>query len=371
MMKKKDYYDVLGINRNVSQDEIKLAYRKLARLYHPDIAENKTEAEHKFKEINEAYAVLSDSEKRAVYDQYGHAGLKGEAGFDFDFSDFGGLSDIFDMFFDFGRSTETRSRSRRGADLRYDLEITLEEAYQGIEKEIVLDVLEECEHCEGKGYPKGSKSVTCSVCSGSGQEKTVQYTPFGQIVRTHICQKCSGMGIILTQTCSHCKAKGRVYKKKKIKVTIPAGIDHGSKIRLSGEGEAGEKGGSSGDLYIFIYIKPHEIFQRKGNDIFSLEEIDFTQAALGDEIETLTLDGKTKLKIPSGTQNGANFKIKGKGMPSLRGHSRGDQYVNIIVKVPTKLSEKQKQLLKEFSAYGPEETDNKGFFNKVKNIFSF
>lgn len=375
MSYKEDYYKILGVGRDASQEDIKGAFRNLARQYHPDVASDKVEAEKKFKEINEAYAVLSDAEKRERYNLYGHEGLKAGAGgsgdFDFGFSGFGDLSDIFESFFDFGqprRRTE-RSRASRGADVRYDVEITLDEAYKGIEKEVILNSYQKCENCNGKGYLKDSKIKTCALCQGTGQERSVQSTPFGQIVRTYNCPKCHGEGKIPDKPCKECNGDGKVFKKRKIKVKIPAGIDSDSRIRVPGHGEAGAHGGSSGDLYVFIYVKSHPIFKRKEYDLFSQVEIYFTQAALGAEVRVLTLDGVTNLKIPPGTQNETNFKIKNKGMPHIHGRGNGDLYVKVIVVVPTKLNEKQKKLLHEFAGAGPQDAE-KSFFEKVKDAFT-
>ena len=374
-MQKKDYYEVLGIDRNSTTDDIKKAYRNLARKHHPDVAQevSKAEAEKKFQQINEAYSVLSDDEKKGIYDRYGHEGLKGSSrgGFDFGFgsSGFGSVEDIFEQLFDFGMGSSSRGRSRtrarKGSDVRYDLEITLEEAFTGIEKEITLDNYSNCEACNGKGYDKNKGVKVCSVCKGSGEERYVQNTLIGQIIRSNPCYKCKGEGQIPEKICSECSGKGKVLKKKKIKVNIPAGIEDDNRIRVSGVGEAGENGGPNGDLYVFIFIKAHERFKRKKNDLYSEINVTFTDAALGTETDIVTLDGQAKLKINAGTQSGSFFKIKGRGMPVIDSRSRGDLNVRVVVMIPTKLNDKQKKLLREFAEAGSQEAE-KSFFEKVK-----
>lgn len=374
-MHKRDYYEILGLTRDASQEEIKKVFRGLARQYHPDVASNKTEAEKKFKEINEAYAVLSDSEKKELYDRYGHEGLRaggtGFGDFDFGFSGFGDFSEIFESFFDFGRSHRTRSEGRRaarGADIRYDIEITLEEAYRGIEKDIVLNSFQKCEACKGKGYGKESHIIVCSLCQGSGEESSVQNTPFGRIIRTHMCPKCHGEGKIPDKPCKDCQGSGKTFKKKTVKVKIPAGIESDSRIRIPGQGETGDYGGSGGDLYVFVFIKPHSVFKRKGDDLFVERDIFFTEATLGAEINIPTLDGDVKLKIPAGTQSGILFKVKNKGIPHLNERGKGDLYVKVTVLVPTKLNDEQKNLLREFANAGSQEAE-KSFFEKIKDAF--
>lgn len=354
-MKKRDYYEILGVERNASSDDIKIAYRGLAKKFHPDIAHNKKEAEIKFKEINEAYAVLGDSEKREKYNTYGHAGFEGsDFGFDFGFSDFGDLGGIFDMFFDFGGSGGGRSRSRQasraqeGEDVRYDLEITMEESFKGVEVEINLPSFTECKSCGGHGYDKDSGVRQCSACEGTGQQRTVQRTPLGQIIRTHICSKCKGAGQLAEKMCKECKGESRVFKERKLKVNIPRGVDSDSRIRLAGQGHAGVYGGPSGDLYIFVKVKKHKIFKRVNNDIYLRQNISFSQAAMGAALKIETLHGEEKLHIQAGTQNGEILKLKGKGMPDVHSGRPGDQVVEIFVEVPKKLSDKQKKLLEEF-----------------------
>ncbi len=349
-MSKRDYYEVLGVDRQASPEEIKKAYRKLARKYHPDV--NKApDAEERFKEVKEAYDVLSDPEKRAQYDQFGHVDPQtggfggfggGEAG-----GGFGGFDDIFDMFFG-GRRSNPQA-PRRGADIEYPLTLEFQEAVFGARK--TLDVLREesCATCHGTGAKPGSKLETCPVCRGTGQEETVQSTPFGRFINRRTCSRCHGRGKLVKQPCPTCHGRGRMRVTRKIQINIPAGVEDGSQLRMAGEGEAGVNGGPPGDLYILLRIKPHPFFSRDGYDIYCEVPITFVQAALGDEIEVPTLDGRVKLKIPAGTQSETYFRLRGKGVPRLRGHGQGDQHVKVIVKVPKQLTERQKQLLREFA----------------------
>lgn len=369
---KRDYYEILGVSRNASEDEIKRAYRKLAKKYHPDLNPNNKEAEQKFKEVNEAYEVLSNSEKRARYDQFGHAGVNGQAG---GFSQgFGGFGDIFDDIFDMfggGFSSNRRSGPKRGADLKYKLDLKFEEAAFGVEKEIKINRNEICSACNGTGAKNGTSKEVCYKCHGTGEVRYAQKTPFGQFVNVRTCDVCNGTGEIIKEKCDKCRGTGKIRKTKRIHVKIPAGVDTGSVIPLRGQGEPGEKGGATGDLYIYINVLPHEIFEREGNDIICEIPINFVQAALGDEIDVPTLEGKIKHNIPEGTQPGTIFKLKNKGIPNVRGYGRGDQYVKIKVEVPRKLNQKQKEILREFAkASGQNHGENKkGFFNKVKDAF--
>jgi molecular chaperone DnaJ len=363
----KDYYKTLGVNKGATREEIKKAYKKLAKKYHPDL--NKSpEAEQKFKEINGAAAVLGDEKKRAQYDQFGDtdAFRQASGGFQgFDFSDvmskfkfghFGDFSDIFEQLFSGGSSR--KSYRRKGHDLQYDLEITLEEAYQGTEKSISLNKLEHCPECHGKG---GKNFQTCSHCNGSGYLKKTSRTPFGFFQQTFPCHYCQGEGEVPNQTCHHCNGEGLIRKKKQIEVTIPAGVESRTRLRVVGEGEAGEKEGLAGDLYIFLHLKPHKIFKKVDNDVHLTVPISFTQACLGDEIEVPTLNSKVKLKIPPGTQSETIFRMKGKGFPYLNHTGSGDQMVKATIQVPKKLSKKQKELIKQLK----EEKPSKGFFKKV------
>ncbi len=373
---KQDYYEVLGINKSASDNEIKKAYRVLAKKYHPDINPEDKAAEAKFKDINEAYEVLSDPQKRAKYDQYGHAGVDpngfgGFGGFG-GFEDFGGIGDIFETFFGnigFGGTSRRKDGTQKGADLKTYVEISFEEAAFGVEKELSINRLEMCEQCQGTGAKKGTQPVTCSNCKGSGQVQHHQNTPFGQFVNVKTCDNCHGEGKVITNPCSKCQGRGKYNKSKKIKVNIPAGIDDEQIISLRGEGNPGNKGGVPGDLYIVISVKPHLIFNRDGFNVVCEIPITFTQAALGSEIEIPTLDGKVKFSIPEGTQTGTLFKLKNKGIQNLRGNGRGDQYVKINIEVPKSLTDKQKELLKEFAELMGEDSYamRKSFFDKMKD----
>jgi molecular chaperone DnaJ len=375
-MAKRDYYEVLGVSRNASADELKKAYRKLARQHHPDANPgNKEEAEAKFKEISEAYAVLSDPEKRANYDRFGHAGADGQGFGGFEgFGDFGGLGDIFEMFFG-GGGGRRRNGPERGNDIRADMELNLKEAAFGLEREIKVPRIETCGTCGGNGAAPGSKPQTCTTCGGSGQMQFAQNTPFGRIVQSRTCDRCRGTGKIIEKSCPTCRGDGQVRKTRNIKVKVPPGVDNGSRLRLSGEGEAGVRGGPPGDLYVYIHVKPHRVFKREGDDLICEVPVSFTQAALGDELDVPTLEGTEKLRIPEGTQSGTIFRIRGKGVPHVNGYGRGDQHVRIQVVTPSKLTEKQKELLREFArlssdnqkTYGS--TSEKGFFGKMKDAF--
>ncbi len=375
---KRDYYEVLGVDRNATEEELKRAYRKLAKKYHPDLNPDDPEAEAKFKEINEAYKVLSDPQARAQYDRYGHEGPMGQ-GFDFDFGNFGaGLDDIFDMFFGggfAGARTSSRRRRRapvRGADLRYDLKISFEEAAFGTKKEIEVVRYETCEECSGSGAKKGTKPEVCPVCNGTGEISYSQNTAFGRFVNVRTCDRCYGEGEIISEPCSKCQGKGKAKKLRRINLNIPAGIDNGQAITLRGEGQAGDWGGEPGDLYVYITVEPHSLFTRKGYDIYCDIPITFGQAALGARIEVPTLEGNIEYEIPEGTQTGTVFRIKNKGIKHLRSNSRGDLYVRVNIVVPKKLNEKQKELLRKFEELtsGRELNEQKkNFFNKMKDVF--
>ena len=382
-MSKRDYYEVLGVSKTATQDELKKAYRKLARKYHPDLNKDNEEAAEKFKECNEAYSVLSDDQKRAQYDQFGHAafengGMGGGGGFGGagGFGGFGGsgMEDIFDMFFggQGGRGgSRTKSGPQRGADLRFDLEITFEEAAFGLEKEINLYRDETCDHCHGEGAEPGSKVESCPECNGTGYVRFTQNTMFGQMVNERPCSRCKGEGKIISEPCKECRGKGTVKRNKKLKVKIPAGVDNGSRLRVSGEGEAGAKGGPNGDLYVYLYVKPHKFFERDGTTVLCEVPINIVQATLGADIKVPTLDGQVTMKVPEGTQPGKVLRLKGKGIPSLRGGSRGDQLVRIKVVVPTKLSDKQKDALRKFADISKDNInpEEKSFMDKVKDFF--
>ena len=377
-MSKKDYYESLGVAKGASDDEIKKAYRTLARKYHPDVNKDNPEAADKFKEVSEAYSVLSDSQKRAQYDQMGHAAFDGSAGFGggaggFDFGGFSDMGDIFETFFGGGGARGGRQRGPEpGADLRYDLELTFEEAAFGAEKKISVNKLERCDDCGGSGAAAGSTTETCSECGGSGQVKVMQNTLFGRMATVTTCPKCNGDGKIIKNPCKTCSGKGRLKKSKTLTVKVPAGVDTGSRLRVSGEGEAGVKGAPSGDLYVYLFVKAHKFFTRDGQDVWCEVPINIIQASLGEDVAVPTLDGQVTLKIPAGTQPGTVLRIKEKGIPSLRRNGvRGDQKVRIKVVVPTKLSEKQKSLLRDFAQNNGENLnpEEKGFFRKIKDLF--
>ncbi|WP_240371198.1 molecular chaperone DnaJ [Anoxybacteroides rupiense] len=373
-MTKRDYYEVLGVSKTATKDEIKKAYRKLSKQYHPDINKSPDAAE-KFKEIKEAYEVLSDDQKRAHYDQFGHTdpnqGFGGFRSDDFDFGGFGGFEDIFSSFFGGGRRRDPNA-PRAGADLQYTMTLTFEEAVFGKETDIEIPREETCDTCHGSGAKPGTKKETCSHCGGTGQISIEQATPFGRIVNRRACHYCGGTGQFIKEKCATCGGSGRVKKRKKIHVKIPAGIDDGQQLRVAGQGEPGINGGPAGDLYIVFRVEPHEFFERHDDDIYCEIPLTFAQAALGDEIEVPTLHGKVKLKIPAGTQTGTKFRLKGKGVPNVRGYGQGDQHVIVRIVTPTKLTEKQKQLLREFDELGDQsmhQGPQDSFFEKVKKAF--
>ena len=348
----RDYYDILGLSKSASDSEIKSSYRKLAMKYHPDRNPGDKKAEEKFKEISESYEILKDPQKKAAYDQYGHAafsqGSSGGASGGFSGFGSGGFSDIFEDMFGMGGGSERRSAST-GSDLRYDLSVSLEQAYSGDQVEISLTVPTKCESCNGSGANKGSQPKQCSQCGGYGKVRAQQ--GFFTIERT--CAACSGAGEIIGDPCRVCKGQGRVNKNKKLSVNVPAGVDNGTRIRLSGEGEAGARGSSPGDLYIFIEIKDHSIFQRDGKDTFIEVPVSFIDAVLGNSIQVPCIDGsKAKMDLSSGTQSGTRLRMKGKGMPGLRGGARGDQYVQINVETPVGISRKQENLFKQIKDLG-------------------
>jgi molecular chaperone DnaJ len=361
MSDKRDYYEVLGVNRHASQEELKSAYRKLALKHHPDRNPGDKVAEEKFKEAAEAYEVLRDREKRSLYDQFGHAGLEssgfsGFGGFEDIFSSFG---DIFEDFFGFGTRSRARSRIQRGADLRYDLTLSFMDAAFGTETEIDVSKLETCSECGGSGCEPGSHPENCRQCGGSGQISRSQ----GFFTVRTTCPSCRGHGQVIPRPCPKCRGNGRVQVAKRVSVKIPAGVDNGSRLRLSGEGEPGVYSGPPGDLYVFIHVQPHEFFERRDNDIICQVPISFIQAALGDKITVPTLDGSKTLEIPKGTQPGDVFYLHGEGIPSLRTRKRGEQIIQVTIKTPTNLSKKQEDLLREFA-----KLEKGKFSNKLKSM---
>ena len=363
-MSKRDYYEVLGVTKTASESEIKKAYRQMAVQHHPDKNPGDAVAEEKFKECAEAYAVLSDSQKRAQYDRFGHAGMGG-GGFDPGFSN---IEDIFDLFgFGdmFGGRQRTRSRVQRGSDLRYDLEITLEEAANGKDEKLEIPRLEMCGECTGSGAEKGTTAENCISCAGSGQTRYQQ--GFFSVMRT--CPNCSGKGTIIRNPCKECKGNGRIEKEKILEIKIPAGVEIGSRLRVTGEGEGGVHGGPSGDLFVVIHVKDHETFERQGSNLYSAGPVSFAQAALGADIKVKTLDGEEDLNIPAGTQTGTVFRIKSKGMPELGGRGRGDLFVAATLITPKSLSKDQRKLLEQLAEVEDTEFSDESFMDKVRNIF--
>jgi molecular chaperone DnaJ len=377
MSKKRDYYEVLGVDRNIGEEDLKRAYRKMAVKYHPDKNPGDHEAEEKFKELGEAYEALSDPNKRAAYDRYGHAAFQngmGGGGFHDPFDLFkevfsgGGGGGVFEQFFGGGGGGMDSSGRQRGSDLRYDLQITLEEAAKGCEKEIEIRKLDACEPCSGSGAQKGSKAVTCPTCRGRGQ--VVASRGFFQVAQT--CPACHGSGRIIEKPCPSCQGEGRVEKTSRVKIKIPAGIDSDSRLRSTGGGEAGLRGGASGDLYVVVHIKEHEVFTRNGMDLACEVPIPFTTAALGGEIRVPTLDGAVSLKIPAGTQSGSTFRIRSLGMPALQGLAKGDILTYVQVEVPTRLDSGQREALERFAELCGEENNpiHTSFYDRIKSFFT-
>ncbi len=373
MAEKRDYYEVLGVSKNASEDEIKRAYKKLARKYHPDMNPGDKEAEEKFKEVNEANEVLSNPEKKAKYDQFGFAGVDpnygagqggygGAGGFDF-----GDLGDIFGSFFGGGFGGGGRrnpNAPQRGESIRASLSVEFTEAAFGCEKSITIDRSEQCPTCKGKGCAPGTTPEVCTQCHGAGTVTQAQRTPFGMMQSQTVCPKCRGKGQIIHQPCPDCRGAGAVRKRRTIQVNIPAGIDNGQTISLRGQGHSGKNGGPAGDLLITVMVRPHEIFRRDGTAVFCEAPITFTQAVLGGTLEIPTIDGKVKYDIPEGTQTGTVFRLRGKGIPVLNGRGRGDQYVTVNIETPRNLNREQKEALKKFS-----ESLGEGNYEKHKNFF--
>ncbi|MBA2689403.1 MAG: molecular chaperone DnaJ [Burkholderiales bacterium] len=370
-MAKRDYYEVLGVNRDASEEDIKKAYRKLAMKYHPDRNPDSPKSEEHFKEAKEAYEVLTDGEKRAAYDRFGHAGVEQQAAGAG--AGFGGFTDAFgDIFSDiFGAGPRGRSNVYRGADLRYNLEIGLEEAARGLETKIRIPTMEACETCHGSGAKPGTSPTTCPTCSGQGQVRLQQ--GFFSIQQT--CPRCHGTGKVVAEPCKTCAGAGRIKRQKTLSVKIPAGVDEGDRIRLSGEGESGVNGGPPGDLYVVIQIRPHSVFQREQNDLHCEMPVSFSVAALGGEIDIPTLDGHAKIKIPPETQSGQVFRLRGKGIKGVRNSTYGDLLCHVVVETPVKLTERQKELLREFEEINLRDGDRhnpraKSWMDKVREFFA-
>ena len=379
MAEQRDLYEVLGLQKGASDDEIKKAYRKLAKKYHPDLNPGDKEAEKKMKEVNGAYEVLSDAEKKARYDQYGFAGIDpnyaggaGGGGFG-GFQDFD-LGDIFGSMFGggFGGQQTRHNGPRKGENLRITLQLTFEEAVFGCEKSISVTRNESCKDCGGTGAKKGTSPETCPVCRGSGQVQSTQRTPFGVFSSSSPCQNCKGTGKIIKEPCPSCKGEGRVRKTRTIRVKIPAGIDDGQTISLRGEGNGGTQGGPAGDLYVTVYVKEHKMFKRDGQDIILEMPISFAQAALGATLTVPTVDGKVQYDLPEGTQTGTVFRLRGSGVPSINGRGRGDQYVKVNVEIPRNLNHEQKELLRKFDEATGDScySERGGFFKKMKDLFN-
>ena len=369
---KRDYYEVLGISRDASDNDIKRGYRQLAKKYHPDANPDNAEAEEKFKEASEAYGVLSDPDKRSKYDRFGHSAFDqngGPGGFEFNMDDIFGSA--FSDFFGGGSSRRAYSGPVQGADIRQPVSLTFEEAAFGVEKEVTVNSFDKCAVCDGSGAKPGTRQETCSKCSGTGQVTEMQQTLFGAMQSVKTCDLCHGEGKITKEKCSSCTGTGKVRSRKNITVTFPAGIDHGQTLRVAGKGDAGSKGGPSGDLLLAVYVENHPIFERRDNDIYCEIPITFVQATLGTELSIPTLDGNVKLTIPEGTQTGSVFRLKNKGIPNIRNKkSRGSQYVEVRIEVPKGLNTVQKDLLKEFaSTTEDKQPEHKGFFDKVKELF--
>lgn len=368
---KRDYYAVLGVGRGASADEIRKAYRELAKQYHPD-RNNGDGAAEQFKELQEAYEVLSDREKRSTYDRFGHIDTNGGLGG----SPFGaagfGIEDIFDSFFGTRSATGQRQRVHRGDDLRVDIKLTFEESAFGMSREISFAKLEVCGPCGGNGIEPGSTPISCVRCGGTGEVRRVHQNFFGQFVNVSVCDRCEGRGSVITDPCKGCRGRGAVRSTRRLQVSVPAGIEDGSQIRLSSEGDTGPQGGPPGNLYIVIHVEPHRYFRRQGNDLLLEVRIDFPKAALGEEIEIPTLEEPATIKVPAGSQSGRVIRLRGKGVPHLNGGGRGDLQVRLTVVTPTELTAEQRKLLKQLAATfdgGVKPQENKGLFDKVKDAF--
>ena len=393
MAEKRDYYEVLGVDKNASEADIKKAFRKLARKYHPDVNPGDKDAEAKFKEVNEAYEVLSDAQKRQQYDQFGHdapnfgaGGFGGFGGGGFSGgADFGDLGDIFNMFFGGGGAGTQANGPRQGNDLRYDMTLSFEEAVFGCKKTISVDRWINCSTCGGTGAKPGTSPETCSRCHGTGRVTSMQQTPFGRMQTQTTCPECGGTGKIIREKCPDCGGTGRRRETRSLEVNIPVGVDNGTRLRMAGEGEAGENGGPAGDLYIYIRVRPDAVFSRDDTDISMEQKINMAQAALGDEIEVPTLEGRIKFTVPPGVQSGTRFRLKGKGIKSMRGYGKGDQYVTVVIETPKTLTDEQRRLFEQLadslerydkadgsSARRAKKSEKKkeGFFDKMKDLFT-
>lgn len=382
-MAKRDYYEVLGVSKSAADDEIKKAYRKLSKQYHPDI-NKEADAEDKFKEISEAYEILSDPQRRAAYDQYGHAstdpnyggGGFGGGGFE-GFGgggSFGGFEDIFESFFGGGGGRSANPNApRQGSDLQYSLNLKFEEAIFGIEKTVKFNREDTCGTCSGSGAKPGTKPETCSKCHGQGTINVERQTPLGRVMTRQTCDQCGGSGQTIKDPCNDCHGTGRVKKKHAVKVNVPAGVEDGQQMRLAGQGEAGFNGGPYGDLYVVFHVEESDLYDRDGSEIYYDLPLSFVQAALGDELEVPTVHGKVKLKVPAGTQTGTTFRLRGKGAPKLRGSGNGDQQVTVKIITPKNLSDTQKRALRDFAEAGGDkvEEQEEGFFDKMKDAFNF
>lgn len=379
MAEKRDYYEVLGVSRDASDAEIKKAYRKLSKKYHPDI-NKEAGAEDKFKEISEAYEILSDSQKRAAYDQYGHAandpnfgagGFGGFGGQGFGGGSFSGFDDIFESFFGGGASRRNPNAPQRGNDLQYRVDLTFEEAIAGKDMTIKYARKEECHTCHGNGAKPGTHPETCSKCHGTGAVQVEQQTPFGRVMTQRPCDQCGGTGQEIKEKCPTCHGSGIEEESHSVKVNVPAGVEDDQQMRLQGQGEAGKNGGPYGDLYVVFKVAESDIFRREGTEVYLDLPISFAQAALGDEVEVPTVQGKVKLKIPAGTQTGTSFRLRGKGAPSIRGNHTGDQHVTVKLVTPKNLTEKEKDLFKELAkeSHQAVKGQDKGFFDRMKDMF--
>ncbi|REJ32296.1 MAG: molecular chaperone DnaJ [Bacillota bacterium] len=389
-MAKRDYYEVLGVDRSATPEEIRKAYRRLARRYHPDANPGDAQAAERFKEVKEAYDVLSDPEKRAAYDRFGHAGVDptaapggGAGGGPFaggpfrggpfgGFDPFQGFEDIFDAFFGGGRAGGFAARPRRGDDIVAEMEIDFREAAFGVEREIEVSRTEPCDRCGGSGAEPGTGPVTCPQCRGQGQVQTARSTPFGQFVSVSTCPRCRGAGRVIETPCSRCQGRRMIRRRRRITVTVPAGVDDGARIRLSGQGHLGDHGGPPGDLYIDVRVRPHPVFTREGSDVISQVTIGIAQAALGTSLEIETLDGRETVRIPAGTQSGDEIPLRGKGIPHLRGRGRGDHRVRVRVEVPRNLSDQERALLLEWARLRGETVDpeDRSWFQRVRDAFN-